>query len=602
MHIGSIILISSLLIRIALIPIVPEKMRRRNSFWSFVKSLKKDAFGINSLREKGILKTDTLDKANICNRQFESASTRESDTEIPSKGTSPFTPMGEITVDPKGVLKLLNNLNIHKASGPDGLSARVLKECSSEISPMLALIYNESLAQGTVPDDWRQANVAPVFKTGEKYNAAYYRPVSLTCICCKTLEHIIVSNINKHLAFESILADCQHGFRSQRSCETQLVQFYHDMVSNLDGARDRGQKQTDVIIMDFAKAFDKVPHRRLSYKLDHYGIRGSTQKWISSWLSERSQKVVLDGQASDPVPVLSGVPQGWVLGSVLFLIFINDIPDNIRSSVRLFADDCVLYRNIKSPIDYQILQDDLNSLSQWETDWQMKFNVAKCHSTRVIRHLPDKHILFDYTLHQQKLEQVQSAKYLGITITDNLDWGQHVSEISCKATKTMGFLRRYLALAPRHPKEVAYKTLVRPQFEYAALIWNPYHKFQIQEVEKVQRTAARWTCRRWRNISSVGNMLDELEWPSQEARREQSSLTFFYKIHSGTVSLDKDKYLTPAPNLQRTRASHDLQYTRYFAYSDALKNTFFPITIPLWNSLPSSVVSSTTTEEFKGLI
>ena len=380
-------------------PDCPRKNEKAKKFWSFVKSLKKDAFGINSLRENGILKTDTLDKANICNRQFESAFTRESDTEIPSKGTSPFTPMGELTVDPKGVLKLLNNLNIHKASGPDGLSARVLKECSSEISPILALIYNESLAQGTVPDDWRQANVALVFKKGEKYNAVNYRPVSLTCICCKTLEHIIVRNINKHLAFESILADCQHGFRSQRSCETQLVQFYHDMVSNLDGARDRGQKQTDVIIMDFAKAFDKVPHRRLLYKLGYYGIRGSTHKWISSWLSECSQKVVLDGQASDPVPVLSGVPQGSVLGPFLFLIFINDLPDNIRSSARLFADDCVLYRNIKSPIDCQILQDDLNSLSQWETDWQMKFNVAKCHSMRVTRHLPDKQILFDYTLH-----------------------------------------------------------------------------------------------------------------------------------------------------------------------------------------------------------
>ena len=139
-----------------------------------------------------------------------------------------------------------------------------------------------------------------------------------------------------------------------------------------------------------------------------------------------------------------------------------------------------------------------------------------------------------------------------------------------------------------------------PQLEYAAPIWNPYHKLQIQEVEKVQRTAARWTCRRWRNTSSVGDMLDGLEWPSLEARREQSSLTFFYKIHSGTVSLDKDKYLTPAPNLHRTRASHDLQYTRYFAYSDALKNSFFPRTIPLWNSLPSSVVSSKTIEEFKG--
>ena len=152
--------------------------------------------------------------------------------------------------------------------------------------------------------------------------------------------------IYKHLAFESILADCQHGFRSQRSCETQLVQFFHDLVSNLDRALNRNHRQTDVIIMDFAKVFDKVPHRRLLYKLDYYGIRGSTHKRITSWLSGRFQKVVLDGQASDPVQVLSGVPQGSVLGPALFLIFINDLPENIRSSVRLFADDCVLYMNI----------------------------------------------------------------------------------------------------------------------------------------------------------------------------------------------------------------------------------------------------------------
>ena len=145
----------------------PRKNERAKKFWSFVKSLKNDAVGINTLRENGILKTDTLDKANICNRQFQSAFTCESDDEIPSKGTSPFTPMGEITVDPNGVLKLLNNLKIHKAPRPDGLSARVLKECSSEIAPILALIYNETLAmKGTVPDDWRQANVAPIFKKG----------------------------------------------------------------------------------------------------------------------------------------------------------------------------------------------------------------------------------------------------------------------------------------------------------------------------------------------------------------------------------------------------------------------------------------------------
>ena len=451
-------------------PDSPKKSGKIKKFWSFVKSLKKDASGITSLRENGILKSDTRDKANICNRQFELAFTRKTDDDLPSKGDSPFPAMEDITVDPAGVAKLLAKLNIHKASGPDGLNARVLKECSSEVAPVLAYIFNESLVEGVVPDEWRQANVTPVFKKGEKYDAANYRPVSLTCICCKTLEHILVSNINKHLAFESILADCQHGFRSQRSCETQLVQFYHDVVSNLDGAQNRGHKQTDIIVMDFAKAFDKVPHRRLLYKLDYYGIRGSTHKWIASWLSGRTQQVVLDGQASDPVPVLSGVPQGSVLGPVLFLVFINDLPDNIRSSVRLFADDCVLYRNIRSFSDCLILQDDLDQLARWEADWQMKFNVAKCHSMRVTRHLPHTQINFDYSLHQQKLEQVQSAKYLGVTFTNDLDWGQHVSEITSSATTTLGFLRRNLAFAPRQTKDVAYKTLIRPKLEYATPI------------------------------------------------------------------------------------------------------------------------------------
>ena len=291
---------------------------------------------------------------------------------------------------------------------------------------------------------------------------------------------------------------------------------------------NRGHKQTDLIIMDFAKAFDKVPHRRLLHKLEYYGISGSTHHWINSWLSGRTQQVVLDGQASDPVPVLSGVPQGPVLGPVLFLIFINDLPDN-------------LYRNIHSLQDYLSLQEDLTSLGQWEAEWQMKFYVAKCHSMRVTRHQHHKQILFDYSLHNKTLENVQSAKYLGITISDNMDWGKHVSEFSSEATKIPGFLHRNLAFAPKSTKEVAYKTLVRPKLEYAAPIWSPHSKLQINQVETVQRTAARWTCRRWRNTSSVSEMLDELEWPSLEAWRDQSSLLLFHKIHCGAVSIEKDK-------------------------------------------------------------
>ena len=186
-----------------------------------------------------------------------------------------------------------------------------------------------------------------------------------------------------------------------------------------------------------------------------------------------------------------------------------------------------------------------------------------------------------------------------------MDAGQHVSEISSKATKTLGFLCRNLAFAPRSTKEVAYKTLVRLKLEYAAPIWSPHSKLQINQIEKVQRTAARWTCGRWRNTSSVGEMLDELEWPSLEARRDKSSLLLFHKIHCGAVSIEKDKYMTPAHSLstlKTTRSSHSSQYRRHQTYSDALKNSFSPQTIPHWNSLPPSVANTQSTEEFRALL
>ena len=186
--------------------------------------------------------------------------------------------------------------------------------------------------------------------------------------------------------------------------------------------------------------------------------------------------------------------------------------------------------------------------------------------------------------------------------TDNMDWGQHVSEISSKATKTLGFLRRNLAFAPRTTKEVAYKTLVRPKLEYAAPIWSPHSKLQNNQIEKVQRTATRWTCRRWRNTSSVGVMLDELEWPSLEARRDQSSLFLFHKIHCGAVFIEKDKYMTPAHRLKTTRSSHSAQYRRHQTYNDALKNFLSPPNLLHFNSLSPSVANTQSTEEFRALL
>ncbi|MES9904902.1 MAG: reverse transcriptase family protein [Sedimenticola sp.] len=573
-------------------------------FWSFIKSQKNDSSNIASLRDNGILKSDTKTKANILNSQFKSVFTSEPDGALPNKGPSPFPSMEDIFVDTNGIEKLLGKLNPHKASGPDNISARVLNECRKEISPILACIFNKSIQDGTVPDDWCLANVAPIFKKGEKYDPANYRPVSLTCICCKSLEHIMVSNIMKHLASNNILVDSQHGFRSRRSCESQLVQFVHDLSSNLDRAHNKGHRQTDIIIMDFAKAFDKVPHRRLLHKLKHYGIRGLANNWICSFLTGRTQKVVLDGVASEPADVISGVPQGSVLGPVLFLLYINDLPDNINSSVRLFADDCVLYRNIHTDSDCQALQDDIDKLAKWEETWLMKFNASKCHTLRVTNHQPHTRLILNYKLHDQVLESVSSAKYLGLTFADSLSWSSHIHNVTSKANRTLGFLRRNLAFAPRSTRDVAYKTLVRPQLEFASCIWNPYTETDISKVEKIQRTAARWCCRRWRNRSHVGEMLEDLSWPTLAQRRDNSSLVFFYKIHNGLVEIDKSQYLQHIPNPRSTRSSsnHPYQYSIPLAYSDTFKFSFFPRTVPPWNCLPIGAVSSETVLGFKSQI
>jgi hypothetical protein len=224
-----------------------------------------------------------------------------------------------------------------------------------------------------VPSDWRNDNVSPVFKKGEKYKAENYRPISLTCICCKLLEHIITSHIMKHADRLNILYPLQHGFRSKRSCETQLIEFVDDITKNMSAG-----KQTDILIMDFSKAFDKVSHILLLHKLEHYGIRGNINRWIVSFLYNRTHAVVVDGENSIHIDVESGVPQGSVLGPSLFLLYINDMPVGIKSTVRLFADDTIAYLTISSYKDSNDLQNNLEKLALWETKWKMSFHPDKC--------------------------------------------------------------------------------------------------------------------------------------------------------------------------------------------------------------------------------
>ena len=277
------------------------------------------------------------------------------------------------------------------------------------------------------------------------------------------------------------------------------------LCNDLSSSLDKGI-QTDMLVLDFSKAFDGVPHQRLLRILEHFGVRDTIHSWIASFLSGRTQSVVVEGSSSDRVPVVSGVPQGSVLGPMLFLLFINDLPEKITSNSRLFADDCIVYRQIKGISDCEALQEDLNMLAEWETKWGMAFHLQKCSVLSVTRsRTPTR---FNYQLKGHVLELQDSTKYLGVDLQSSLSWKNHIDRISKKANSMLWFLRRNLRSCKEDTKANAYFTMVRSNLEYCSSVWSPHHKDQVHKVEMVQRRAARFTTNSNRNTSSVSSMLD----------------------------------------------------------------------------------------------
>jgi hypothetical protein len=539
-------------------------------FWSYVKNLRKDNSGVAPLEDRnGQIQPEPKVKANILNDQFSSVFNAEEDhNSIPNKGPSPFPTMPSITVGRNGLLKLLQGLKIHKATGPDEVSCRLLKHIAIQICDVYQLFFQSSIQQGKIPAEWKEANVVPIYKKGDKKRAENYRPVSLTSISCKLLEHILCSNILRHLDNHSILTESQHGFRKNRSCESQLITTIDDLAKSMDDST-----QTDVILLDFAKAFDKVPHGRLLYKLKYYGIREHHHAWIADFLHDRTQQVVLDSSTSNKAPVQSGVPQGSVLGPLLFLLFINDLPECVSegTEVRLFADDCALYRKINSQADCQILQDDLDKLQQWETDWMMAFHPSKCQVINVTR--KKKKEVFPYSIHGHILAVEKVVKYLGVNIHEKLSWNDHIGQVTKKAQNTLNFLQRNTAKCPQETKIRCYTTVVRPLVEYCGVVWDPYTQTNIQELEKVQRRAARYVFSDYRRTVSVTEMLQQLQWRSLQERRAQAKATMMFRILNNLVALRTPQIMTSMTSTRGNTHKLHIPHSRTLTY----QKSFYPI-------------------------
>ena len=317
--------------------------------------------------ENGVLVDSDKDIANVMVKYFTSVYAVPSNEDMPDMNENYETEIGNIVISREDVQVRLEKLKVNKSCGPDNIHPRMLQETARATSVPLTIIFNLSLTSGECPKDWRSANVAPIHKKGDRTDPSIYRPVSLTSQICKVLESIVRKHILEHLASNNILSEKQHGFREGRSCLTNLLELVESWTEILD--EDDG---IDVAYLDFRKAFDLVSHRHLAYKMAKYGITHQVLNWVKAFLSQRTQQVVIRGTPSESCDVTSGVPQGSVLGPVLFLIFINDLPLEVISPLSLFADDSKIFtrivgeknRNRRMNCGEEVLQKDLDNIKE----------------------------------------------------------------------------------------------------------------------------------------------------------------------------------------------------------------------------------------------
>ena len=376
---------------------------------------------------------------NVLNEYFSSVFSNTSSLTQTFTDNTRLTPnFNRIDFNVDDIINLINSLNDNKSVGPDNIHIKIIKEGRNNLATALYYIFRRSIHYKEIPEDWKLANVTPIHKKGNKSNVNNYRPVSLTSIVCKILERIIKCHLVKYIEENSLLYNTQHGFRSNKSCLTNLLEYIEYVTGELDTGNS-----VDVVYLDFSKAFDKVSHDKLIAKLSSFGIGGDVISWIREWLTGRKERVVLNGHKSTWVDVLSGVPQGSVLGPILFILYINDIDTGISSKLFKFADDCKIVRSIKTTEDNIQLQHDLDLLEGWADKWNMKFNVQKCSQLTFGN---KEH--FSYSLDNNWLVDNNSEKDLGVIIDSKLKFHEQCISARNRANRALGFIN----------KNVSYKT------------------------------------------------------------------------------------------------------------------------------------------------
>ena len=554
-----------------------------NKFWTLVGN----KIGDRGYPEKMKLDMDFADqdqtKAELFNKFFTSVfSIPDPNEELPEKEINIHPLLENIILEMDEVKTVLKNLDPRKSLGPDNISPRILMETAEANAEPLTKILNYSLNNGTIPDLWKLANVCPIHKKGEKEDMKNYRPISLLCVVSKVMERCIFNRIIGYI--QPQITELQHGFCAGKSTTTQLLEVYNSISEVID---QRGQ--VDTLFLDLSKAFDTVSHPHLVLKLQNLGLNGRLLEWFKDYLHNRKQQTCVNGELSSRADVTSGVPQGSILGPLLFLIYINDMPDVIHgtSKIALYADDSKIYNSINSDQDCINLQEQLENLVKWSETWKLNFNAAKCKIMSITRKiLPYR---YNYNIRGIPLERVTTMMDLGVTVQDNLLWDLHIRNIVNKAHRNLFFIKRSIGChAPSKAKLTLYTSLVRSQLEYASIIWAPTTKENIILLERIQKRATKYICN-YRDMT-YRERLQNCKLVPLAHRREILDCTFAHKARDGLFGQTiKDICLIKAPR-HNVRLDPNNTKIQPKAFNTETFGHFYSNRLPqIWNTLPTTI-------------
>ena len=585
---------------------VSDRATGKKKYWSALKKLmnKNITTIIPPIIFQGSFVTDFQEKCNIFNEYFKNQCTLvDTSSTLPPLRINTDLRLSTIRFEESDIIRHIRKLNCNKAHGHDNISARILKICDDSIALPLSIIFKKCLEEKVFPNKWKKANVVPIHKKNEKNIISNYRPVSLLPLCGKIFEKIIFDNLYPYVFGNGFIHDKQSGYRRGDSTVKQLLSITHEIYK----AFEQG-KELRAVFLDISRAFDRVWHEGLIHKLKVIGIEGEMLDILTSFLKNRKQRVTLDGECSDWADLEAGVPQGSILGPILFLIYINDLIDEVSSDIRIFADDTFIFRIVDPSSTYELTQD-LEKITRWAHRWKMIFNpdISKQAVEIVFSNKRIKPVVIPLVFNGIDVKSVNDTKHIGLILDSKLNFKSHLEKKLSKSRSGLGLMRQLKKWVSHDVSENIYKLYVRPNLDYADVV---YHKAEdkndlfysentnpmMKQVEMVQYEAARIVTGAWKGTSR-DKLYKNLGWESLNERRVMRKLCIFYETLDTKFPNYLFSILDNQSNPLISRRTDSLR--PIFCDTSSYKLSFFPSTIRDWNNLDMEIKDANSKHIFK---